>query len=121
MVDIESFRILASTEECKVSLEVQGSVRVDLLGGTLDLIPINLILPNVVTLNVATSLKAKVKITEIDFDGVEIVSKDYNSTSRFNSAEFTAENFKNNHFGNLTFIATLLDLFSLHKKNSFGT
>jgi D-glycero-alpha-D-manno-heptose-7-phosphate kinase len=99
-----------------VSLEVQGSVRVDLLGGTLDLIPINLILPNVVTLNVATSLKAKVKITEIDFDGVEIVSKDYNSTSRFKSSEFIASNFKNNHFGNLTFIATLLDLFSLHKK-----
>lgn len=116
MEDLESFLILAYTEVYKVGLEVQGSVRVDLLGGTLDLVPINLILPNVVTLNVATSLKAKVKITEIDFDGVEIVSKDYNSTSIFKSSEFTSENLKNNHFGNLTFIATLLDLFSINRK-----
>ena len=59
------------------SVEVVGSVRVDLLGGTLDLNPINLILPNVVTLNLATSLKAKVKVSEIDFDGIEIKSLDY--------------------------------------------
>jgi D-glycero-alpha-D-manno-heptose-7-phosphate kinase len=42
----------------------EGSVRVDLVGGTIDLEPINLILPNVVTLNVATSLKAKVELIE---------------------------------------------------------
>ena len=93
----------------------EGSVRVDLLGGTLDLNPINLILPNVVTLNLATSLKAKVEVTEIDFDGVEIVSRDYNSTDRFNSFDFTAENFQNGFFGNLTFIAHILNLFGIHK------
>jgi D-glycero-alpha-D-manno-heptose-7-phosphate kinase len=98
-----------------VTIEVQGSVRVDLLGGTLDLSPINLILPNVVTLNFATSLKAKVKITEIDFDGIEIKSLDYKSTTKFKSQEFTLNNLTNNHFGNLTFIAKLLDLFSIHK------
>jgi D-glycero-alpha-D-manno-heptose-7-phosphate kinase len=103
--------------EFTVSKEVivTGSVRVDLLGGTLDLVPINLILPNVVTLNLATSLKAKVKITEIDFDGVEIVSKDYNKTDRFNSSDFNPVDFDRGVFGNLTFIAEILYLFSLNK------
>jgi D-glycero-alpha-D-manno-heptose-7-phosphate kinase len=94
---------------------VEGSVRVDLLGGTLDLVPINLILPNVVTLNLATSLKAKVTITPIDFDGVEIISLDYNTTERFKSSDFTAENLYESFFGNLTFIAHILNLFSLTK------
>lgn len=105
------------TLECTVSkhVTVEGSVRVDLLGGTLDIVPINLVLPNVVTLNLATSLKAKVSITAIDFDGVEIVSKDYKTTDRFNSQDFTAENLQKNFFGNLNFIAHILNLFGLHK------
>jgi len=93
----------------------EGSVRVDLLGGTLDLNPINLILPNVVTLNLATSLKAKVNISHLDFDGVEIVSRDYNSTDRFKSSDFSDANFQKGFFGNLTFIAHLLNLFGIHK------
>lgn len=97
------------------NITVKGSVRVDLLGGTLDLNPINLILPNVVTLNVATSLKAVAQITEIDYDGVEIVSLDYNTAIKFKSSDFTIEKMRSNFFGNLTFIAYLLDLFSIHK------
>ena len=97
------------------TVTVEGSVRVDLLGGTLDLVPINLILPNVVTLNLATSLKAKVTITQIDFDGVEIISKDYKTTDRFNSSDFTSENIQNSFFGNLTFISHILNLFELSK------
>jgi D-glycero-alpha-D-manno-heptose-7-phosphate kinase len=96
-----------------VNVEVSGSVRVDLLGGTLDLNPINLILPNVVTLNLATSLKAKVKISSIDYDGVEIISSDYNSTDRFASVDFTPEKLRSGHFRHLTFIAYLLDLFGV--------
>jgi D-glycero-alpha-D-manno-heptose-7-phosphate kinase len=114
MAATASFLIL----ECMVSnkaVTVEGSVRVDLLGGTLDLVPINLILPNVVTLNLATSLKAKVTITSIDFDGVEIVSKDYNTTDKFKNSDFTAENLQNNFFGNLNFIAYILNLFKLDK------
>ncbi len=42
----------------------QGSVRVDLVGGTLDLQPIAMILKDVVTINMATQLKAKVVIEE---------------------------------------------------------
>ena len=95
--------------------KAEGSVRVDLLGGTLDLNPINLILPNVVTLNLATSLKAKVNISHLDFDGVEIVSRDYNSTDRFKSSDFSEANFQKGFFGNLTFIAHLLNLFGIHK------
>lgn len=99
----------------KKSHNASGSVRVDLLGGTLDLNPINLILPNVVTLNLATSLKAKVDITEIDFDGVEIVSHDYNSTVRFKASDFTAVNFQNGFFGNLQFIIEIMNLFKLNR------
>ncbi len=102
------------TLEFMVSLNVYGSVRVDLLGGTLDLNPINLILPNVVTLNLATSLKANVKISSIDFDGVEIVSNDYQSLDRFKSSDFTPEKMRAGHFKNLTFIAYLLDLFKIN-------
>ncbi|MBC7539685.1 MAG: hypothetical protein H7281_12755 [Bacteriovorax sp.] len=99
----------------KQTVTVEGSVRVDLLGGTLDLVPINLILPNVVTLNLATSLKAKVTISSIDFDGVEIVSKDYNTTDKFKSSDFTAENLQKSFFGNLTFVVHILNLFGLSK------
>ena len=113
MVSTVNFHIL----EFMVSkiTTVEGSVRVDLLGGTLDLVPINLILPDVVTLNLATSLKAKVVITPINFDGVEIVSKDYKTTDKFHSQDFTAHNFQNKFFGNLEFIARILNLFGLHK------
>ena len=97
------------------SSEATGSVRVDLLGGTLDLNPINLILPNVVTLNLATSLKAKVKVSEIDFEGVEIVSQDYHSTDKFKSSDFKIENFQNGFFGNLSFIAQILHLFGIKR------
>lgn len=109
---IENFLISESTVNNKESVAV-GSVRVDLLGGTLDLNPINVILPNVVTLNLATSLKAKVKVTAIDFDGVEIISRDYNSTDKFKSLDFTEENLRRGFFGNLTFIAEILNLFDL--------
>lgn len=98
-----------------MSKTTTGSVRVDLLGGTIDLNPINLILPNVVTLNLATSLKAKITLSEIDYDGLEIVSKDYGSTDHFKSSEFSAENFLNGHFGKLSFVAQIFDLFKLHR------
>lgn len=93
----------------------EGSVRVDLLGGTLDLPPINLILNQVVTLNVATSLKASVKITPIDFYGVEIVSLDYKTTTRFQKSDFNSKNFSHGFFGQLNFVAHLLDIFSLNE------
>jgi D-glycero-alpha-D-manno-heptose-7-phosphate kinase len=89
-----------------------GSVRVDLLGGTLDLWPINLIIPKVVTLNLATSLKAKVKLKRENIKGIEIVSKDYGTTQSFAPSEFTQENFNNDHFGPMNFVAQILNHFN---------
>lgn len=113
---IENF--LTSESIMHKQYTAEGSVRVDLLGGTLDLNPINLILPDVVTLNLATSLKAKVKIKPIDFDGVEIISRDYNTSVKFNSSDFTQEKLRTNFFGNMTFIAHILNLFGIRKEIS---
>ncbi len=85
-----------------------GSVRVDLLGGTLDLNPINLILQNVVTLNVATSLKAKVELEETQREGIEIISLDYKSTQYFPASDFTLEKLRGDHFGPLSFVCQIL-------------
>ena len=52
-----------------------GSVRVDLLGGTLDIHPINLVLPNVVTLNMATGLMANVLLKEDQSDRIKFGPK----------------------------------------------
>lgn len=95
------------------NITVEGSVRVDLLGGTLDLNPINLILPNVVTLNLATSLKAKVQVSSLDYDGVEIHSLDYNTVDKFKHTDFSEENLQKGLFKNLTFVAHILNLFNL--------
>ena len=94
----------------------EGSVRVDLVGGTLDLEPINLILPNVVTLNVATSLKAKVKLIQTTNDQVEIFSNDYDRTYRFDASEFTSANlFYSDHFKEMSFVCQILFLFGVNK------
>ena len=90
-------------------VSASGSVRVDLLGGTLDLNPINLILENVVTLNVATSLKAVVSISKTDKEGVEIESKDYNSTYFFAKKDFTPEKLASDHFGPMAFVGQILN------------
>ena len=70
------------------------------------------------TLNLATSLKAKVEIFPLksDSDGIEIHSKDYNSTKFFHSYEFTQENIDKNFFGTLTFLVRIL----FHLKVSNG-
>lgn len=92
----------------------EGSVRVDLAGGTLDIPPIHLILKNVVTLNVATSLKAKVVLTRTEKPGIEIISQDYQKTLFYPSSDFTSDKiYYQNHFKEFTFIAQLIDLFGL--------
>ncbi len=88
--------------------ESTGSVRVDLLGGTLDLSPINLILPEVITINLATSLKASAIIEKADIAGVEIVSIDYGTSQVFTSQDFSPEKFSNGFFGPLNFVAQIL-------------
>ena len=92
-----------------------GSVRVDLVGGTLDIEPINLILENVITLNVATSLKARVEIIETDFDGVEIHSLDYDKNYSWKSSELTRHNvLYTDMFKEMSFVLQILTLFNLN-------
>lgn len=91
-----------------------GSVRVDLLGGTLDLEPINLIIPETITLNLATSLKAEVHIEEYETGSVQIHSLDYNTTETYKSEDFTSENLLGSHFGHFSFVCQILDHFNLN-------
>ncbi len=70
-----------------------GSVRVDLLGGTLDIHPINLILPEVVTINVATSLQAEVRIEETRGDLLKIYSSDYNKQYLYDCEQLAGSDF----------------------------
>jgi D-glycero-alpha-D-manno-heptose-7-phosphate kinase len=85
-----------------------GSVRVDLLGGTLDLSPINMILPRVVTINLATSLQARVIIEKTQKPGVEINSHDYQTSHFYTDSDFTQDKLRSGYFGPLTFIAWIL-------------
>ncbi len=90
----------------------QGSVRVDLVGGTLDIHPINLILDNVFTINVATSLKAQVKITKSTHTGLTIISQDYNKKYQYQITEFTKQNIFSDHFQEMSFLVQLMNYFN---------
>ncbi len=99
----------------KESACASGSVRVDLVGGTLDLEPINLILPNVVTMNVATSLKANVELNKTNVEEVLIISKDYDKSYSFHKNDFSYEKlYQSDHFKEMTFICQILDLFKIN-------
>lgn len=98
-------------------LVTEGSVRVDLLGGTLDIDPIHLILNQVITLNVATTLKARVELKRTSFNGIEIESKDYQTTVSLPSSDFTYENLYvrgKEVFKELLLVAQLLDDLKIH-------
>lgn len=108
--DTENFLMLVSL----MQVTSEGSVRVDLVGGTLDLEPINLILPNVVTLNVATGLKAKVTLDSQDQDGITIISADYDKEYSYPSADLTEENILySNKFEEMKFVLQILSLFNI--------
>jgi D-glycero-alpha-D-manno-heptose-7-phosphate kinase len=93
----------------------QGSVRVDLVGGTLDIEPINLIIKNVVTLNVATGLKASVTLSKIAFNGIEIHSKDYNKSYKYEASDLTEDRVVySNEFAEMSFILQILRLFNIN-------
>jgi D-glycero-alpha-D-manno-heptose-7-phosphate kinase len=91
-----------------------GSVRVDLVGGTLDIHPIQLILPNVVTINVATSLMAKVHLEKNASDYIEIHSNDYDKDYRFSRDEMLhfANEFSD-YFHEMKFICLILKSFEV--------
>lgn len=74
----------------------EGSVRVDLVGGTLDLEPIALILKNVVTINMATNLKARVELETIAEKKLIIYSADYQKEYSYTPDDFKESNFYQN-------------------------
>jgi D-glycero-alpha-D-manno-heptose-7-phosphate kinase len=88
--------------------EVKGSVRVDLVGGTLDIPPIHLILKDTVTLNLATSLQAKIVFEKTDYAGIEFHSIDYDIIKKFAESDFTHEKLAEGHFGVLRFLSEIL-------------
>ena len=96
-----------------MDIEESGSLRIDLLGSTLDLPPINLILPDTVTLNAAISLSAHVKVQERDLPGVEIVSQDYGNKAFFSTQDFTPAQLGSGHFKELAFVARILHYFGV--------
>lgn len=93
----------------------QGSVRVDLVGGTLDIEPINLIIKNVITLNVATGLKATVTLSRTKFNGIEIESRDYNKSYKFAASDLTEDRVVySREFQEMTFVLQILRLFNIN-------
>lgn len=85
-----------------------GSVRVDLVGGTLDIEPIHLVLQNAYTLNVATTLEAKVSLSTIDSQEVIFHSNDYDKKYVFKKEDFTPQKLNEETFGPMTFVALIL-------------
>ena len=101
-------------------IEETGSLRIDLLGSTLDLSPIDLIVADAVTLNAAISLKAKVCLRECDLDGVEIVSRDYSSKVFFPVSDFVPARLYGGHFKEFAFVAQILHYFGAVKNISLS-
>ena len=84
----------------------QGSVRIDLLGGTLDLWPINLVLSDVVTLNMAIDLQAKVVLEKISSNEIIIDSHDYQKQYTFKESMSVEKIFK--EFPEISLVMELL-------------
>ena len=89
----------------------KGSVRIDLLGGTLDIYPINLILPNVVTLNMATNLMACVSIEPYHKKRIIFNSEDYKVSKDFSIEEVVNIDDNLPVFGQFEFLARILSYF----------
>jgi D-glycero-alpha-D-manno-heptose-7-phosphate kinase len=97
-----------------------GSVRVDLLGGTLDLTPIDLSLQNSWTINFATSLQAQVEVESLNESVVRLVSEDYNETKEFSFKQITENSvLSGNFFEHYQFIIGLCWEFKDFWKSGF--
>jgi D-glycero-alpha-D-manno-heptose-7-phosphate kinase len=90
-----------------MSVTREGSVRVDLLGGTIDLPPIHLVLENVVTLNVATSLKARATVSSTKKSGVTLSSLDYKKKIHLSKRDILSGEAAKKHKG-LAFVIHLI-------------
>ena len=101
-----------------MDIEESGCLRIDLLGSTLDLPPIDLIMADTVTLNAAISLEVRVRLLERNLPGVEIISKDYDSKVFFPTTDFVTEKLCGGHFKEFAFVAQILNHFGVMKNTS---
>lgn len=85
-----------------------GSVRVDLIGGTLDIYPINVVLDNVYTINCATSLMASVEVEDFDANKIIIDSKDYGVTKEFDLGALKSFSYSEEELGPLKFLMLIV-------------
>ncbi|MCB9091637.1 MAG: hypothetical protein H6621_08615 [Halobacteriovoraceae bacterium] len=99
----------------------QESTRIDLLGGTLDIYPINHYFENVITLNLASHLLARVELEEISEKKIIIESLNYQSTHEyaledFAKSQFFKENiFSNDKFQEMSFACLIISYFKPQK------
>ncbi len=91
-------------------IEETANIRIDLLGGTLDLRPINIILKNVVTLNATLDIAASVRLERTKDSHVLIESLDYKKQITLNSSD--SRNSKN--LGPFELTAAVLDYFQIN-------
>lgn len=98
-----------------MKIERAGSVRVDLLGGTLDLSPIDLIVPEALTLNMATSLKAQVCLEKSGGGPLVIRSSDYGLQRTFTPDDFMKFEEEEDRWGPLKLPGYLLYHFHIHE------
>ena len=68
------------------SVEAEAPIRIDLSGGTLDIPPLDLLVPGASTLNVAINLTATATVSTLE-EGWEIRSADQGIQRRFRSLE----------------------------------
>tara|TARA_B100000925_G_scaffold291342_1_gene279058 strand:+ start:3660 stop:4685 length:1026 start_codon:yes stop_codon:yes gene_type:complete len=85
-----------------------GSVRVDLIGGTLDIYPINVVLEEVFTLNCATSLMASVEIEDSDDNTFRLESKDYGLVKEYSVDKLKSFSYSEQELGPLKFLMLIL-------------
>lgn len=99
----------------------EGSVRVDLVGGTLDLEPIASIIKNTVTINMATGLKAKISLEENYSSDLKIFSADYHREYCYKVSDLVDENFyqhdliSSHFFKEMLFVVMICKHFGVEK------
>ena len=87
---------------------VDGSVRVDLLGGTLDIYPLNHVIPDVVTINCATGLKAKSIVDDLSTPEIKIISEDYDLEKTFSLDSLNSGKLSDDEMGPLKFLLLII-------------
>lgn len=97
-----------------MKVEESGSVRIDLLGGTLDLHPIDIVVPRSRTLNFATSLKTRVVVEKNQGDLV-VESVDYGTKKTFKASEFSHESIHEGRFASLSLVAHIINYFGVNR------